>query len=83
MRRRERGRGRGGARGGYDKGRGHTCYSLGRDEQVLVVSVVEVGHALPGEFQMLSLVIADGHVCGAVDEDVGGLEDWVGEQPKF
>lgn len=72
-----------GACGGRDKGGRLTRYGLGRDEYVLVISVIEVGHALPGEFQMLFLVVADGHVRGTVDEDIGGLQDWVGEQAKF
>lgn len=32
---------------------------------------------------MLGLVVADGDVGGLVEEDVGGLEDGVGEEAEF
>jgi len=44
---------------------------------------VEVGDAFSGEFEVLALVFADRDVGGAVDEDVGGLEDGVREEAVF
>lgn len=44
--------------------------------------VIESCRALACELEVLPLVLADGHVRGAVDEDVGGLQDGVGEEAE-
>ena len=38
---------------------------------------------LTGKLEVLLLVFADGHVCGLVEEDVGGLQDGVGEKAEL
>lgn len=42
--------------------------------------MVKVGDALAGKLQVLALVLAHGYVSGAVDENVGGLEDGIREE---
>ena len=32
------------------------------------------------DFYMLSLVVTDGHFVGVVEQNIGGLQRWVGEQ---
>lgn len=61
------------------EGRTLTCYGLGRDEKSFLVCVIEVGHAFPGELEVLLLVIANRHMRGTVDEDIGSLQDGVRE----
>jgi len=36
---------------------------------------------VPGQFQVLTLVLTDRDGVGLVGQDVGGLQDRVGEQP--
>ena len=43
-------------------------------------SDVEPLGQVPGELQVLALVLADRHRVGLVEQDVGGLQDRVGEQ---
>ena len=47
------------------------------------MGVVEVCGALASKLEVLSLVLADGDVGGAVDKDVGGHEHGVGEEAKL
>lgn len=42
--------------------------------------MVKADGQLTREFEVLGLVFTDGDVCGVVEEDVGGLEDGVGEE---
>ena len=42
---------------------------------------VEALGQVPGQLQVLPLVLADRHRVGLVEQDVGGLQDRVGEQP--
>jgi hypothetical protein len=44
---------------------------------VLAVGAIEVVGALAGKFKVLLLVVAHGHMGGAVEENVGGLEHGV------
>ena len=46
------------------------------------VPVVEPGGQVPGQFQVLPLVLPDRHLLGLVEQDVGGLQDRVAEQPE-
>ena len=50
------------------------------DDQGVAVAVVEPVGQLAGQLEVLALVVADGHPLGVVEQDVGGLEDRVGEQ---
>ena len=43
--------------------------------------MVEPLREVAGELEVLALVLADRHEVRAVEQDVGGLEDRVGEQP--
>ncbi len=43
--------------------------------------MVEPLRQVPGQLQVLPLVLADRHLVGPVQQDVGGLQDRVGEQP--
>lgn len=54
----------------------------GNREHVGVVRVVELFGAFAREFQVLGLVVSDGHMGRSVDEDVGGLKDGVGEETQ-
>ena len=45
--------------------------------------MVEAGGEVAGKFEVLGLVFADGDVRCAVEEDVSGLEDGVGEEAEF
>ena len=47
----------------------------------LAVAAVEAGGQVAGQLQVLALVLTDRHLVGLVDEDVGGLQHRVGEQP--
>ena len=53
---------------------------LGQPEGLLVAVVEPLGE-VAGELEVLALVLADGHEVRAVEQDVGGLEHRVGEQP--
>ena len=53
---------------------------LGHDERVAVAAVEALGD-VAGQLEVLALVVADRHLVGVVEEDVGGLERRVGEQP--
>lgn len=54
-----------------------------RQQQRLAVGVVEVGGALARKLEVLALVLADGDMCCAVDEHVGGHEHGVREETQF
>jgi hypothetical protein len=43
--------------------------------------VVESAGQVPGQLEVLSLVLADRYPVGLVEQDVGGLQDRVREQP--
>jgi hypothetical protein len=45
--------------------------------------MVEPYSELARKLEMLRLVFTDGDVCCAVEENVGGLKDGVGEEAKF
>lgn len=45
--------------------------------------MVEASGEVTGELEVLSLVFTDGDMGGAVEKDVGGLEDGVGEEAEF
>ena len=49
--------------------------------KVGAVAVVEAHGQVPGELEVLALVVADRHPLGVVEEDVGALQHRVGEQP--
>src|SRR5690606_37889028 len=51
----------------------------GKDKGLTEALVEPVGN-IAGEFDMLPLVRADGNEMGIVQDDIGGLEDWIGEQ---
>ena len=53
---------------------------LGHDEGVAVAAVEPLGD-VAGELEVLALVVAHGHPVGVVEEDVGGHQRRVGEQP--
>ena len=80
-------RGRGGRlrhlRGGLlevrDLGGGLEDVGLGQPERLLV-AVVEALCQVAGQLEVLALVLADRHVVRPVEQDVGRLEDRVGEQ---
>ena len=55
---------------------------LGHGEQV-TEPVVEPLRQVAGQLQVLGLVIPHRHGVGAVDEDVGGHQDRIGEQPEL
>ena len=42
------------------------------DDEGLAVTVVEANRDVPGELEVLALVVADRHLVGVVEEDVGG-----------
>ena len=45
--------------------------------------MVEIRDALARELEVLFLVLAHGHVRGAMDEDVGGLEHRIGKEAQL
>ena len=51
-----------------------------RQPERLLVAAVEALREVAGELEVLALVLADRHEVRAVEQDVGGLEDRVGEQ---
>ena len=53
---------------------------LGQPEGLLVAVVEPLGE-VAGQLEVLALVLADRHEVRAVEQDVGRLEDRVGEQP--
>ena len=53
---------------------------LGHDEDVLAEARVEAPRDVAHELEVLALVLADGHLVGAVGEHVGGLQHRVEEQ---
>ena len=63
----------------HDPGPGGRDGGLG-DHKVVAVPVVEADGQLTGQLEVLTLVVADRHPLGVVEEDVGALEDRVGEQ---
>ena len=63
-----------------DARRGRRNGRLRRREQ-LAVARVEALRDVPGELQMLSLVLTHRDAIGEVEEDVGGLQHGVGEEP--
>ena len=52
---------------------------FGHDKQIAKFAVHPLGD-VAGEFQVLRLVVADWHVSGAVEQDVGRHQDWVVEE---
>ena len=52
-----------------------------RDHERPAEPVVEALRQVAGQLQVLALVLADGNLVGLVQQDVGGLQDRVGEQP--
>ena len=55
-------------------------HRLGHDERV-AEAVVEADRDVAGDLDVLALVVADRHLVGVVQQDVGGLQRRVGEQP--
>ena len=53
--------------------------AFGHDERV-AERVVEADRDVAGELDVLALVVADGHLVGVVEEDVGGHQHRVVEQ---
>ncbi len=53
---------------------------VGRGEEVAGVEGIEAASDLAGELDVSDLVGADGDKVGLVEEDVGGLEEWVAEE---
>lgn len=45
--------------------------------------MIEAEGEIAREFEVLGLVFADGHVRGVVEEDVGCLQDGVGEKTEL
>lgn len=54
-----------------------------RNGQEWCVGVIEAEGEIAREFEVLGLVFADGHVRGVVEEDVGCLQDGVGEKTEL
>ena len=52
----------------------------GLGEEVGLVDHVEAAGTLAGHLHVLLLILADGHLDGAVDEDVGGHEGGIGQE---
>ena len=50
--------------------------------KVFAVAGVEADREVPGELEVLALVVADGHRVGVVQEDVGRHQHRVGEQAR-
>ena len=61
-------------------GTGFADHGFGQFEQVLTVAGIKFRGDVAGHFQMLFLILADGHDVAVVDEDVGGHQHWVGEK---
>ena len=49
--------------------------------KVVAVAGVEPHGQVPGQLQVLALVLPDRHLVGLVEQDVGGHQHRVGEQP--
>ena len=64
-----------------DLGRAGRDVGLGDGEDVRPEPGVEPLREVPGELQVLALVLAHRHPVGLVEQDVGGLQHRVGEQP--
>ena len=64
----------------HDPGRDRGDGRLGHDEG-LAVAVVEPDGQVPGQLEVLALVVADRDPLGVVEEDVGRHEHRIGEQP--
>ena len=64
----------------HHPGAGPRRDGLGDDER-LAEAVVEADGDVAGDLDVLALVVADGHLVGVVEQDVGGLQRRVGEQP--
>ena len=64
----------------HDPGADRGDDGLGHDEGVAVAAVEALGD-VAGELEVLALVVAHRHLVGVVEEDVGGHERRVGEQP--
>ena len=47
---------------------------------LLAVEVVEAAHELAGQLEVRDLVLPNGHGIGAIDGDVGGLQDRISEE---
>ena len=52
-----------------------------REHERLAETTVEPDRDVTGDLDVLALVVADGHLVGVVQQDVGGLQCRVGEQP--
>ena len=64
----------------HHPGAGTRHHRLGDDERV-AEAVVEARREVTGDLDVLALVLADGHLVGVVQEDVGGHQRRVAEQP--
>ncbi len=51
------------------------------DDEGLAVTAVEANRKIAGELEMLALVVSYRHFVRVVEEDVGGHEHGIGEQP--
>ena len=65
----------------HHPGRGAEYARLRKHERLAVVVAVEGPRYVAGKLEMLFLVLADRHVARAIEQDVGGHEHRVGEQP--
>ena len=54
-------------------------YGSGHGEGLAEAAVEPLGQ-VAGQLEVLALVLADRHLVGLVEQDVGGLQDRVGEQ---
>ena len=52
-----------------------------RDHERVAEAVVEAHRDVAGDLDVLALIVADRHLVGVVQQDVGGLQRRVGEQP--
>ncbi len=64
----------------HDPCRGAGDGRFGHHQSGTVAVVEPLGH-VPGQLEVLSLVVPHGDPIGVVEQDVGALEDRVGEQP--
>jgi hypothetical protein len=54
-----------------------------RVNKMRTIRVIEVCDTLPSKLQMLLLVVTNRYMSGPVNENVGRLEDRVGEEAKL
>jgi hypothetical protein len=65
----------------HHPGGGALDHRFGDGEELHPVVVVELDRDVAGQLQVLLLVLAHGDVGGVVDEDVGGHQRGIGEEP--